>query len=245
MAKYIITERQHNLLAELQIPSGKYETNPLGDFFGFVDESKRPMKIAKLTRKYLEKHVGLDTSNLDDDDLYQYVRKLRWNEKYEGIPKYFYKVGIISGLSYYFAKSLFDLSKGTYGLSYFTSQENSIKNYWFFDSEIKDFVGRINLQDDDDFQSPSYKINLSAVDPLFIGKGYGSKMYLTILNDCEYLISDTLLYKDSLNIWTNVLPKYVNVWARRGDEFLPIKKKFVNPENIKYYVASKKHNTLD
>ena len=244
MAKYIISERQYDLLKEMQIPSGKYETNPLGDFFGFIDETISSNKIAKLARKYLENHVGLDTSNLESDDLYQYVRKLRWDEKYEGTPKYFYKIGIISGLSYFFAKNLFNLKKGSYGLSYFISKGSTI-TYWFFDSEIKDFVGMIKLQKDEDFPSPSLRINLSSVDPLFIGKGYGSKMYLTILDDCEYLISDTLLYKDSLNIWTNVLPRYVNVWARWGNGFLPIKKKFINPENIKYYVASKKHNTLD
>ena len=139
MAKYIISERQYDLLKEMQIPSGKYETNPLGDFFGFIDETISSNKIAKLARKYLENHVGLDTSNLESDDLYQYVRKLRWDEKYEEIPKYFYKIGIISGLSYFFAKNLFNLKKGFYGLSYFISKGSTI-TYWFFDSEIKDFV---------------------------------------------------------------------------------------------------------
>jgi hypothetical protein len=129
-------------------------------------------------------------------------------------------------------------------LVYHLENLTSTITYWFFDPEIKDFIGRISVSDNENYPSPSYQVGVSSVDPVFIGRGYGNKMYLTVLNDCEYLISDTVLFNDSLNIWTNVLPKYVNVWARYGDEFIPIKKKFVNPENVKYYIASKKHNDI-
>jgi len=190
MAKFIISESQYNMLREMQIPSGKYETNPLGDFLGFLDSKLSTKKISKMTRKYLESHVGLDTSMISDENLYEYFSKLKWDweDKITGIPKYFYRPGIISGLSYYFAKNLFKLKKTAYGLVYYLDELGTYRNYWFFDPEIKDFIGRIQIQVNDNFPSPSYQVALSSVDKAFIGRGYGNKMYLTILNDCEYLL---------------------------------------------------------
>lgn len=247
MKKYIISERQYNLIKELNIPSGKYDADPLSDFFGLFDsyDSKfSEKKVSKLVRKYLETVVGADTSKVSDEKLYEYFSKLRWNNKIKGVPKIFYNIGVVSGLSYFLAKNFLKLKKTPYSLVYYLEELNSTINYWFFDPEIKDFIGRISVVKNLDYPSPSYQVAVSSVDPVFIGRGYGSKMYLTILNDCQYLLSDTLLYKDSLNIWTNILPKYVNVWARWGNEFVPIKKNFFNPENVKYYVASKIHNNI-
>jgi hypothetical protein len=247
MLKFIISERQYSLLKEIQIPSGKYEADPLTDFFLIFNPSNSKFsekKMSKLVRNYLENKVGLDTSKISDEKIYNYFSKIAYTEKIRGIPKDFYNIGVISGLSYFLAKNFFKLKKTPYGLVYHLENLTSTITYWFFDPEIKDFIGRISVSDNENYPSPSYQVGVSSVDPVFIGRGYGNKMYLTILDDCEYLISDTLLYKDSLNIWTNILPKYANVWARHGDEFLPIKKKFVNPENVKYYVASKKHNDI-
>jgi hypothetical protein len=247
MSKFIISERQYSLLKELQIPSGKYEADPLTDFFLMFRPTNPKFsekKMSKLVRNYLENKVGLDTSKMSDEKIYNYFSKIAYTEKIKGIPKDFYNIGVISGLSYFLAKNFFKLKKTPYGLVYHLENSTSTITYWFFDPEIKDFIGKISVTDNENYPSPSYQVGVSSVDPVFIGRGYGTKMYLTILDDCEYLISDTLLYKDSLNIWTNILPKYANVWARHGDEFLPIKNKFVNPENVRYYVASKKHNDI-
>jgi len=247
MSKFIISERQYSLLKELQIPSGKYNADPLSDFFNIFHPSNPKFsekKMSKLVRNYLENKVGLDTSKVSDEKIYNYFSKLSYTGKIRGIPKDFYNIGVISGLSYFLAKNFFKLKKTPYGLVYHLENSTSTITYWFFDPEIKDFIGRISVSDNENYPSPSYQVGVSSVDPVFIGRGYGNKMYLTVLNDCEYLISDTVLFNDSLNIWTNVLPKYVNVWARYGDEFIPIKKKFVNPENVKYYIASKKHNDI-
>jgi hypothetical protein len=247
MLKFIISERQYSLLKELQIPSGKYEADPLTDFFLIFNPSNSKFsekKMSKLVRNYLENKVGLDTSKISDEKIYNYFSKIAYTEKIRGIPKDFYNIGVISGLSYFLAKNFFKLKKTPYGLVYHLENLTSTITYWFFDPEIKDFIGRISVSDNENYPSPSYQVGVSSVDPVFIGRGYGNKMYLTVLNDCEYLISDTVLFNDSLNIWTNVLPKYANVWARWGDEFLPIKKKFVNPENVKYYIASTKHNDI-
>jgi hypothetical protein len=247
MTKFIISEKQYSLLKEIQIPSGKYEADPLTDFFLIFNPSNSKFsekKMSKLVRNYLENKVGLDTSKISDEKIYNYFSKIAYTEKIRGIPKDFYNIGVISGLSYFLVKNFFKLKKTPYGLVYHLENLTSTITYWFFDPEIKDFIGRISVSDNENYPSPSYQVGVSSVDPVFIGRGYGNKMYLTVLNDCEYLISDTVLFNDSLNIWTNVLPKYVNVWARYGDEFIPIKKKFVNPENVKYYIASKKHNDI-
>jgi hypothetical protein len=247
MTKYIISERQYNLIKEVTTPEGKYEAEPLNDFFNLFDSLNPKFsqkKVSKMVRKYLETNVGVDTSKISDENIYEYFSKLRWDEKIKGIPKVFYNIGVVSGLSYFLAKNFLKLKKTPYGLVHYLEEMSSTINYWFFDPEIKDFIGRISVSKNFDYPSPSYQVMISSVDPVFIGRGYGSKMYLTILNDCEYLLSDTILYKDSLNIWVNFLPKYVNVWARWGNEFRPIKKNFINPENVKYYVASKKHNDI-
>ena len=249
MAKYIISERQYNLIKEVTTPEGKYEAEPLNDFFNLFDYANPKFsekKVSKMVRKYLETNVGVDTSKISDEKIYEYFSNLKssWSKKIKGLPKIFYNIGVMSGLSYFLAKNFLKLKKTPYSLVYFLEELNSTINYWFFDPEIKDFIGRISVTNNDNYPEPTYQIAISSVDPVFIGRGYGTKMYLTILDDCEYLISDTLLYKDSLNIWVNVLPKYANVWARIGDTFSPIKKNFINPINVKYYVASKKHNDI-
>lgn len=247
MTKYIITERQYNLIKEINIPQGKYEADPLSDFFNLFDYTNPKFsekKVSKMVRKYLETVVGVDTSKISEETIEEYFSNLRWKKKIKRVPKVFYNIGVISGLSYFLAKNFLKLKKTPYGLVYYLENMSSTISYWFFDPEIKDFIGRISVTNNDNYPEPTYQIAISSVDPVFIGRGYGTKMYLTILDDCEYLISDTLLYKDSLNIWTNVLPKYANVWARIGDTFSPIKKNFINPTNVKHYVASKKHNDI-
>lgn len=246
MKKYIITERQNLMLKEMMIPSGKYETKPLGDFFRlFNNPTTEFSDVSKIVRKYLENIVGIDTSTISNEKLYEYVFELRYSDKVKGLPKALYNIGVVSGLTYHLAKKLFKLKKTPYGLSYFIHTQDSHHDYWFFDAEIRDFIGRIQVQDNHDYTSPSYTVVVSSLDPVFIGRGYGSRMYLTVLDNCEYLKSDTLLYKDSLNIWVNFLPKYVNVWASvKGEGFVKINKNFIKPDDINYFVASKKHNEI-
>jgi hypothetical protein len=112
MAKFIISERQYSLLKELNIPSGKYNADPLSDFFNMFHPSNSKFsekKMSKLVRSYLENKVGLDTSKISDEKIYEYFSKISYTEKIKGIPKPFYNIGVISGLSYFLAKNFFNL----------------------------------------------------------------------------------------------------------------------------------------
>ena len=74
-------------------------------------------------------------------------------------------------------------------------------------------------------------------------------MYLTVIDDVDYLQSDTLLFTGSLRMWRDVLPKYVNVWAVVKDEILTkyIKQtpgKRIKTDRVNYFVASSHHDYL-
>jgi hypothetical protein len=66
-------------------------------------------------------------------------------------------------------------------------------------------------------------------------------MYLTLLDEYTWLISDTSLYNDSLNIWVNVLPKYATVgYINEYDNLMKLTSmKNINKNDIKRFVATK------
>jgi hypothetical protein len=77
-------------------------------------------------------------------------------------------------------------------------------------------------------------------------------MYLIVIDDVNYLASDSILYSGSYRMWKHVLPKYVNVWGLiENDWGLPttiIKmdekgKKSVN--RFDYFVASSHYNKVN
>ena len=240
--KIIISERQNELLQEVTVGKGILKTDPLSELF---DELLNESKVIKLTRKYLENVAAPNIDEFPDEKLSNYLDSLSSVYYKEPFPKYYYSPDVVSGLAYFLSKNIFGFKK-SYGLNYFVTKTNHEK-YWFFDPEIKQFVGSIvvkNVSDSESIGSDSIvkQVDFVSIDKVFKGQGYGTKMYLTILSDVDFLMSDALLYKESLNIWVNVLPKYAKVWARTfwdGRPFVPINKKgFVKPENIKFYVAS-------
>jgi GNAT superfamily N-acetyltransferase len=103
-------------------------------------------------------------------------------------------------------------------------------NYYFFDPLLKDIIGIVFCSDISEYHLSNYPIkktalcvNVSAVDKAFKGQGYGKKMYLAVIDHAGCLLSDQSLYNESLNIWVNVLPKYVN-YVGYVDKFLKLKK---------------------
>ena len=240
--KIIVSERQNKLLQEVTVGKGILRADPLSELF---DDLLNESNVIKLTRKYLEKVAAPNIHEVTDEKLSNYLDSLSSVYFKEPLPKYYYSPDVVSGLGYFLSKNIFGFKK-SYGLNYFVTKTNHEK-YWFFDPEIKQFVGSIvvkNVSDSDSIGSDSIvkRVDFVSIDKAFKGRGYGTKMYLTILSRVDFLMSDSLLYKESLNIWVNILPKYAKVWARTfWDErpFVPINKKgFVKPENIKFYVAS-------
>lgn len=235
--KIIVSEKQNKLLQEVTVGKGILKVNSLEELF---DELLNRPKVIKLTRKYLENVASPDIDEVTDEKLSNYLDSLGSVYFKEPLPKYYYSPDVVSGLGYFLSKNIFGYKK-SYGLNYFVTKTDHEK-YWFFDPEIKQFVGYIVVKDAFDFDSNVKRVDFVSIDKTFKGRGYGTKMYLTILSSVDFLMSDSLLYKESLNIWVNILPKYAKVWARTfWDErpFVPINKKgFVKPENIKFYVAS-------
>lgn len=240
--KIIVSERQNKLLQEVTVGKGILKADPLSELF---DELLNESKVIELTRKYLKTVAAPNIDEVPDEKLSNYLDSLTSVYYKEPLPKYYYSPDVVSGLAYFLSKNIFGFKK-SYGLNYFV-KDTEHEKYYFFDPEIKQFVGYIVVKLRIDLDAPNFdnhlkRVDFVSIDKAFKGRGYGTKMYLTVLSGVDFLMSDALLYKESLNIWVNVLPKYAKVWARTfwdGRPFVPINKKgFVKPENIKFYVAS-------
>lgn len=240
--KYIITERQSKILNELRVQSGKYEVYSQGELFKsfYSDPSISYEEVVNATKEYLSNSVGIESSKLTDDQITKFVRSLPVRPFGGQRKNKVYSIDVISGLSYFLAKKYKEMNS-SHGLEYFIEKFDTFITYWFFDPENEDFVGRITVELNDTYTN-SANVVVAEIDEPLIGRGYGSKMYFTLVDIYTYLMSDRLLFKSSLNIWVNVLPRYCNVWAKivgKYEYFKITKEKLMNPKFVDYYVASK------
>jgi hypothetical protein len=214
--KYLITETQQKKLEELTTAGSWGKTDVDEKIFHAVYD-KLGTRIAKLIREFLTDVMGKDVSNISDIDLIDYFEtRGLWSK---GFPKYFKSPDTISGLNYYLAQKVFKLKKGNHELDYFTIKMYGEIQYYFFDSELELSIGYMSIRPFDPsylhyvyalLPSKTFKVSLSMIDDKLIGMGYGKKMYLTVIDTVKCLVSDELLYKGSLNMWVNVIPKYVS-----------------------------------
>ena len=114
------------------------------------------------------------------------------------------------------------------------------------DLHVKILVGKIATEKNDSLPGKTLKVAVSAADEDLIGKGYGTKMYLSVIQSVDYLLSDTTLFTGAYRMWKHILPKYVNVW---GVDYGVISKYTrIRPgitKNVRkydYFVASTKNN---
>ena len=240
--KFLITERQLRLLNELKVQNGKYEVYSQGELFKsfYSDPSISYDEVVGTTKEYLSNSVGIDSSKLTDDQITKFVRSLPVRPFGGQRRNKMYSIDVISGLSYFLAKKYKEM-KPSHGLEYFVEKFDTFITYWFFDPENEDFVGRITVELNDTYTN-SANVVVAEIDEPLIGRGYGSKMYYTLIDTYTYLMSDKLLFKASLNIWVNVLPKYCNVWAKlinKNEYFKITKDSLIHPKLVDYYVASK------
>lgn len=192
--------------------------------------------------------VGKDIKKVDDSVLLKYFEDLSTLDSTEYLndfPKILRKSSVYCSLAYYLAKNIYKMNQYE-GLEYIKLKSGTSINYFFFDPEIEEFIGIIDIQKTLLLPYNSYSVNLSQLEKEYIGRGYGSRMYLCILDNVDYLRSDSGLYMDSLNIWVNYLPKKVNVWAVLDNDKIKRMdtKKFISPDNVKYFVGSKKRSEL-
>ena len=234
--KYIITESQLKTLQEVSIGKGTFKISPVKYFWTFINGFSERKRVNAF-RNYYTKVVGADVSDLSDDNILEFYDELD-ELGTSALPKTLKSKNILSGFAFYLATKFTKLKNGR-GLVYFTDEKES-RNYYFFDPSSKLFVGRIGTDRSDITSGDSYKVKVTAADKSLIGMGYGTKMYLTILDDVDYLISDATLYPASLRVWTSSLPRYSNVWIMNNDsEFIPFNSgDNYDPENVKYFIAS-------
>jgi hypothetical protein len=249
--KYIITESQYRVLNEIGREAGHLDFEPLNSFYEYLAYNL-PKKIKyKAFKEFFDKKMGTnleidDFYKSDVDDYFENYKTTNWNREFKTKDSR-------SGLAYYIANKYIGLEEED-GISYFINKKSKGTHiYYFFDPNFKIFVGRMYLVKDDDFHGKCFKVGLSTADEELIGSGYGIKMYLVVIKNMDYLISDTTLYSGSYRLWKHVLPKYVNVWgviekedwlltSRKFIEISPTKKESVR--KFDYFVASIKHDDI-
>lgn len=241
--KYIITESQYKTLQEVGIGKGTLKISPIKYFWTFINSVISEKRRVNAFRNYYTKIVGVDVSDLSFDDVLAFYDEL--DELGTSLlPKKLKSKSILSSFAFYIASKLTKLREGD-GLVYFVDEREG-RDYYFFDPASQLFIGRIATNVSDITSGNSYKIRLTAADKSIIGKGFGTKMYLSILKDIDYLISDGTLYPASLRVWTNSLPKYSNVWIMNNDsEFIPFNLgDNYNPDEVKYFIASVRNSEI-
>jgi hypothetical protein len=248
MKKYIISERQLQVLKEISIVQGKLEINTIDDFYTHailnLADTKRK-KIINLTKMFFTNSMGVKMKDWSDDRIFNYLVDIKSNSLTNEYPKIFRKPSTIVSLAYFLFKYLYRASEFD-GLEYFKLTTSPFVRFFFFDPTIEEFIGLIEIQKSLSLPGKSFKVNLSSVEKEYVGRGYGSRMYLCVINEVDYLRSDDSLYPDSLNMWVNYLPNKVNVWAEvynsidHGKEYVKLSSdNFISPDNVKSYLASK------
>lgn len=240
--RYIITESQLKTLQEVGIGKGTFNISPVKYFWTFINGFSERKRVNAF-RNYYTKVVGANVDDLSDDNILEFYDELD-ELGTSALPKKLKSKKILSGFAFYLATKFTKLKNGR-GLVYFIDESES-RNYYFFDPSSKLFVGRIGTDRSDIISGDSYKVKVTAADKSLIGMGYGTKMYLTILDDVDYLISDATLYPASLRVWTSALPKYSNVWIMNNDsEFIPFNSgDDYEPEKVKYFIASIRNSEI-
>lgn len=248
------TIKEGSELEELYQGIGQLDIDPITPYFQYVvhtlDEKGKDLRI--VFDKYYRDILGFDTSKISELDFQEFFNFIMGGSKPLKMRNYVTYANITE-FAFFIADKFFKLKSGGFGLSYFIEKNKyGRKTFYFFDPIMAIFIGTIEI-DKVPSKKEVYKILSSAAEKKLIGLGYGTKMYLSILDTCDYLQSDNMLYEGSLRLWTTSLPKYANVWFIFEDE----RKKIQDFERviagqpltadltkISRFVASTKYNKL-
>lgn len=247
----LISEKKDIELKELITSRGHFRADPINDFFSYISDSLEQKDFIRLFRKYYSKNQVGDTTKIGDDKILEFFKFLdNGYEKPVGMRNYL-TYDSVSGLAYFIAKKYFNLRTSGFGLEYLKRDNAREKVFFFFDSAFKIFVGKIAIEpmNQKKIKGKVYKVSSAAAERKLIGLGYGAKMYLTILEYCDYLSSDTILFSGSFKIWSKVLPKYVNVWIvdeekNQISRLLPNEPITKDLKDIDFFVASMYHKRI-
>ena len=250
--KYIVTEEQYKLLSEIKVQQGTWEmTDSYVDIFTIIKQRVDDKKIKNAVKDYIKNELGYSLTKFKGSDAKDFLELFPDNFTYDtNIPSELKTKDVLSNLAYYFAKKFLRI-KQMNGLDCFIEQRAGSRQYFFFDEELEQSIGSIEISriseyfGDIKFPRDSWAVSTSGLDSEAKGTGLGKQMYLAVINDVDVLFSDNFLYLDSLNIWVNVLPKYVYVGAVFNDtgkmpKRLSPKTKVINPEYVERYFATKR-----
>lgn len=248
----LITEKKEIEVNELVTTRGHHETNPMGDFFSEVSSTLSEKELRKVFRNYYTKKVPQNLSNISDEKIDDFFYFLRYGNSQPSGMRSFLKYDIVTGLAYYIAKKYFKIKSGGFGIEYVKVDDNDgDKTFFFFDTAFKIFIGKISIEkkNEKSIKGNLYKVSTAAAEKKLIGLGYGLKMYFTILEYCDYLMSDSILFSGSFRIWSQILPKYVNVWwvsetDNKIKKITPEKPLSEKTEDIDFFVASMYHKKI-
>ena len=250
--KYIVTERQSKLLKEIHMQSGTWDvTDSYVDIFTIIKDKFNEKKIKNAVKDYIKNELGYHLTKFKGSDVENYLELFPDNfERNYDIPSELKTKDVLSNLAFFLAKKFLKLKKlgGLY--CFIEHQRWGGKQYFFFDPELEQSIGSIAVKEFKEvngyikFPKDSWTVSSSGIDKEAKGSGLGKQMYLAVLDDVDVLFSDNFLYTESLNIWVNVLPKYVYVGAIFSDyhkkpKRISSKTKLPNPENVKRYFATK------
>lgn len=240
---YIITESQFKFLTEIERTSGHYYAQPVYEILDFFNGALSDKEKVQAFRNFFEGKLGFQQSKKERYSkpeiisFYENIGSETW-------PKLLIQKSSLSGFAYYLAKNYFELQKGL-DLDYLVTKDYGDKEFYFFDPLLKIFVGKISVSKIKLEGSKFYKVTVSVADEELIGTGYGTKMYLTLINIFDYLASDRTLFSGAYRMWKHVLPKYVNVWGvyedvigYNFDKLVPNPKKSVRKYD--FFIASMK-----
>lgn len=237
--KFYISDYQYKVLTEISRTSGHYHSQPIFELIDYFDNSLTRKQKIKIFKEFASKVFG-DVERLAKSEILNfYSFPYKSNTKF---PQQFLEKDFLSGFAFYIAKNYFNFKNGVQ-LDYIKEKEEGSMTYYFFDPSLKIFIGKISTKDNDEFSGVSQRVSLSTADDELIGTGYGTKMYLTIIDEIDYLSSDFTLFTGAYRIWKHTLPKYVNVWGViENEEGVELKK--IEPSDRKevrkydYFVAS-------
>lgn len=239
-SNYIITESQYRFLTEIERTPGHHTSEPIYNLLEHYNQTLNEEQKFESFKDFFEKKVGYN-KKIKKGDVISFLES-PWSEY--NWPKEWTKKENLASFLYFLAKKYSKLKQGI-ELEYMITKDpyTSIKEYYFFDPLLKICIGKINIKKLKEFPGKSYKVALSGVEEELIGTGYGTKMYLTVINNVDYLASDMTLFSGAYRMWKHVLPKYVNVWGvyskngiSRFEKLSPEKK--VSARKFDFFIAS-------
>jgi len=244
--KYILNEKQIDLLNEVTRVGGSFSWEPLKRFFQFCENEIKSKDQEKLFRKFFER-LNYDTSKIEKGEIIDFFTDLAFDFKPK-LPKMFFTPDVKSGFAYFLAKNFWGLKDGFDEIEYIDLKDNEGLKYYFFDPAFKVFVGEMALTESPNFKGNSWKVNTTVIEKELRNQRYGIKMYLSVISGIDYLQSDRTLYTGAYRMWTKGLPQYCNVWyvtQTNKPKFKKIKENTkVLPDEVDFFVASVSHNTI-